>query len=70
MNDFTKDELKTIFDAFHYVEDSPCWRETTGWDDALKAKIESMIDDYCEHEWHYDQHEKPLMCCICGKKYE
>ena len=67
MNDFTKEELKTIFDAFYYVEDSPCWRETTGWDDVLKAKIESMIDNYCEHK-SLDYYDRANLyeCQECG----
>jgi len=50
MNDFTKEELKTLLDLFHYAADSPCWRSTEGWNDVLQVKITAMIDSYCEHE--------------------
>ena len=50
MNDFTKEELESILDAFHYLEDSPSWRNIDGWDRILADKIQSMIDNYCEHE--------------------
>lgn len=49
MNDFTKEELHTLFDLFHWASDSPSWRSTEGWDDVLQAKIQSMIDNYGEH---------------------
>lgn len=51
MNDFTKDELLSIIGAFNYVEDDPAWRCPIGWDNEVKAKLQSMIDNYCEHEW-------------------
>lgn len=59
MNDFTRNELASIFDAFYYIENDPDWRNTEGWDDELKSKIHSMIDNYCEH--------KPsIQCSECG----
>jgi hypothetical protein len=41
MNDFTKEELKFIYDWLNWIskEDYP-----------VKNKIQSMIDNYCEHE--------------------
>ncbi len=48
MNDFTKEELESIIEAFEYIESDPAWRKITGWDDGLKIKIQSMIDNYCE----------------------
>jgi hypothetical protein len=73
MNDFTKDELETILDLFHYAEDSPCWRETKGWDDVLKVKIQSMIDNYhCNHESDgqiYTSNPSQNRCKDCGEFY-
>ena len=51
MNDFTKEELESIVQAFQYIEEDPAWRELTGWDDELKNKIQSMIDNYCDDPW-------------------
>ena len=48
MNDFTKEELESIIQGFEYIEGSPAWRDTIGWDDDLKNKIQSMIDNYCD----------------------
>ncbi len=55
MNDFTKEELETIYasvdiisvelDEFHENE-------------RLLNKIQSMIDNYCEHDWEN-------ICCQC-----
>ena len=54
MNDFTKDELEYLHEmigsisiAGHPIDD-----------EALKSKIQSMIDNYCEHEWEN-------ICCQC-----
>ena len=46
MNDFTKEELESIIQSFEHIE----YRETFGWDDHLKIKLQSLIDNYCEHE--------------------
>ena len=49
MNDFTKDELKQICQFFNIaIED---FQEPESTYD-LRDKIQSMIDNYCEHEWH------------------
>lgn len=49
MNEFTKKELETIIDAFNFIYGAPSWRTIEGWDDELQDKIQSMIDNYCEH---------------------
>lgn len=46
MNDFTKEELESTIAAFEHIESGPSWRETQGWDDKLKAKIQFMIENY------------------------
>lgn len=50
VNDFTKEELETIVDAFNFIHGAPAWRNTEGWDDKLQEKIQSMIDNYCDHK--------------------
>ena len=43
MNDFTKEELQDIYDAV--MDTSLAMFEN------LPSKIDSLIDNYCEHEW-------------------
>lgn len=53
MNDFTKEELLEIHDG---IDDF--WRMKPE-NKMLLAKIQSMIDNYCEHEWNNS-------CCGCS----
>lgn len=56
MNDFTKEELKEILskiqDWYEEIEDlcEP---------NPILHKIQSMIDNYCEHDWEN-------ICCQCA----
>ena len=53
MNDFTKEELKIILlDMDTYVEWTSSLRESDSHRE-LRDKIQSMIDNYCEH--HNDE---------------
>ncbi len=65
MNGFTKDELREIADALDY-------KYITSGISASKTvnKIQSMIDNYCEHDWIFNQHEQPKYCINCKKDYE
>lgn len=46
MNDFTKEELKNLRACLDVcISDD-------GSDEELMKKLESMIDNYCEHEYH------------------
>ena len=45
MNDFTKHELEMI------VEGMDDFYRTSSVVKQLMTKIQSMIDNYCEHEW-------------------
>jgi len=54
MNDFTKDELEYL----HEMIGSISFAGHAIDDEALKSKIQSMIDSYCEHEWEN-------ICCQC-----
>lgn len=51
MNDFTKEELNILRAALHEIL---FFSETP----KLLNKIQSMIDNYCEHEWEN-------ICCQC-----
>ena len=53
MNDFTKKELEFIYQLLNWI---------TNEDYPLKNKIQSMIDNYCEHEWREGMCE---ICCKC-----
>lgn len=46
MNDFTKEELEEIIESFDWIETETWW----DWKHPLRKKIQSMIDNYCEHE--------------------
>jgi hypothetical protein len=50
MNDFTKDELKKLYDGLYFEG----WREDIKENPhyLLIKKIQSMIDNYCEHDFH------------------
>ena len=64
MNDFTKYELHSLLWAIGYVRE-----RTNNCGDtmrALKPKIQSLIDNYCEHEPHGDFHECVDRCRKCG----
>lgn len=47
-NDFTKEELEAIIEAFDYIEDDPMWCSPIGWNDEMRAKVQSMIDNYLD----------------------
>ncbi len=67
MNDFTKEELEIIIDAFHHIKEDPAWRNIEGWDDELKTKIQSMINNYCEHECKHEFERKIMQIDLCEK---
>jgi hypothetical protein len=50
MNDFTKEELEEI---------SYCLAYTYNHEHSLFEKIQSMIDNFCEHDWQN-------LCCGCA----
>ena len=82
MNDFTKEELKLLDFALSIIN---LWgsaygdlRKTDG--NKLRSKIQSMIDNYCEHEsesissWGIIKScegdiNKPFKCKKCGEFY-
>ncbi len=52
MNDFTKDELQIIhLDMTVYVNRTPMLKESPIHKE-LRDKIQSLIENYCEHEFH------------------
>jgi hypothetical protein len=66
MNDFTKEELEEI--AFNLGE-IRVWSETLESSWPVLDKLQSMIDNYCEHHWQESIHDSDLYLCIkCSKR--
>ncbi len=71
MSDFTKDELEELKRCCNWVincKDTHYTTTTYG----LPEKIQSMIDNYCEHtpsDAHYEQFRWQL-CRKCGVQYK
>ena len=64
MNDFTKEELimlkrLTLQHVNQFRQNSDCIE--------LMSKIQSMIDNYCEHDSAINIGEAPMICKKCGK---
>jgi hypothetical protein len=62
MNDFSKEELELLQTALSEIDYSnPLWE-----------KIQSMIDNYCEHEWEFylSPNINILRCNKCNKGYD
>ena len=62
MNDFTKEELKSIMYCVKQMK-----IHIDGYN-PLKSKIQSMIDNYCEHEITCINGAK-LVCEFCGREW-
>jgi hypothetical protein len=55
MNDFTKEELELIY---YHLENEPV---------ELSKKIQSMIDNYCDHECTHEFERQTLLIDFCDK---
>ena len=64
MNDFTKEELIALEDA---MENMLVLHPTQNGSSSLKEKIESMIDNYCEHEKVIPNYGPNTECNKCGE---
>jgi len=62
MNDFTKEELQELRASrcYHLDDSFPAT-------DKLFMKIESMIDNYCDHEWDNSCCQCPIESIYCEK---
>ena len=66
MNDFTKDELKDILSwADVYTVFGSSW--TTKLHLPLIDKIQTMIENYCEHEKVIPNYGPNSQCANCGE---
>ncbi len=67
MNDFTKEELTILFlelnIAIRHWGEAPEYKDYS----KLKDKIQSMIDDYCDHK-NTRNGDPCLECCDCGRQ--
>lgn len=68
MNDFTKEELEKIMSAIDGLVFSKFYAADT---QAIYSKIQSMIDNYCDHEFIFrtDSPHFFMMCSKCDKIY-
>lgn len=64
MNDFTKEELMQICDAILY---SDLLKLRIDRLIPIRNKIQSMIDNYCEHDSYIDIGKAPMICKKCGE---
>ena len=72
MNEFTKDELQIILLEMNIViqrtkkegalQISPIFFE-------LREKIQSMIDNYCDHMWTSVGNHEWLHCIVCKENF-
>ena len=65
MNDFTKDELEYLEEAvkFHIEED---YQQNPAL--SVLDKLQSMIDNYCEHEFIvFNKEYNHVECIKCGR---
>lgn len=58
MNDFTKDELQEIVDIVNDINNGS-QRHGLELYFELRNKVQSMIDNYCDHAWEN-------VCCQCA----
>ncbi len=67
MNDLTKEELTTIYGCVDLFTEGSRDREKYYGD--IFKKLQSMIDNYCEHEFQEDLHHMDIFLCIrCGRR--
>lgn len=71
MNDFTKEELQEISDLIHFdiAEYGQQSSKSVNILIPLACKIQSMIDNYCEHEFYMVGcgHTASAQCNKCGQ---
>ena len=73
MNDFTKEELEllgaSVFGKWVHSLVDPSINHLTSRCKNLDDKIQSMLDNYCEHSWvYYSSHDGSYVFCQKCKK--
>ena len=66
MNDFTKEELEELQHCIYAYRDL-CDEDV---DDSLCDKLQSMIDNYCEHDGEIGKDYPAEKCMKCGRYWE
>lgn len=72
MNEFTKEELKEIkYGICHLISEGSCDSQWNNDVKILKEKIQSMIENYCEHSLAllWDHNGRTLKCLKCEKVF-
>lgn len=66
MNDFTKEELILMYEELSNSENTWPWEVFSG-DTSVLNKLQSMIDNYCEHEFYLIGYGENMLaqCCKC-----
>jgi hypothetical protein len=67
MNEFTKEELQSIVSS---IKSLRIYTEIENWEEELLDKVQTMIDNYCEHEWENicSGCDLGVICCMkCDK---
>jgi len=83
MNDFTKEELEDmhlVYRTFCIDDETQILRELTNLENGILSKIQTMIDNHCEHEWNFNDIMKelvlnpgmafPVECKKCGSGFK
>lgn len=67
VNDFTKEELAMLKNGIQYLSDRTSLSEGyLNAHNALENKLQSLIDNYCEHEKTIRDSAMITACCKCG----
>ena len=71
MNDFTKEELEYLNSSLHWATGNPMAAINYDKYSKLSKKLDSMIDNYCEHEFIINTNSPYIfmMCSKCDKIY-
>jgi hypothetical protein len=68
MNDFTKEELEEIIEWMYEAEaEHSVHAEKVLEHNPLYRKIQSMIDNYCDHKKYVENLVTGFVCEKCGK---
>lgn len=67
MNDFTKEELKSIYLDMNYNILKAGKNNVDQFYLKLRDKVEAMINNFCEHTYVFRCHDDTIYCPKCGE---
>lgn len=70
MNDFTKEELNDLIYCLNMADKQDIIMPSDKKCYFILNKIQSMIDNYCEHEWHPGGNRPWLHCIKCKANFD